>query len=225
MLKSAFDHLDPSIETDSFFLDLGCGQGYIAGLVNHWVDHVLGMDLNLKGILENRKNYPSVQFVAANAEQIPLSDASVDLLFCYSVLQYTHRPRVLSECSRVLKPGGRFVFLENLQGNPFAKIYRLGKRFLGRSYPELMTPKSHLPWRERRMYDGYFSQVNYQAFHLFTPLMAFLPGMTPSSPEPGFSYAVLRNLFGKVHQIDTVLLRSLPFLYHFSWCAVIYGVR
>lgn len=54
---------------------------------------------------------------------LPFADDSVDTVFCCSVLEHVEDPRrALSECARVLKPGGRIIlsvpFLYYLHGAP-----------------------------------------------------------------------------------------------------------
>jgi len=51
------------------------------------------------------------QFICADAEQLPLADQSVDLLFSNVALQWCDNPEVaFSEFNRVLRPGGLLLF-------------------------------------------------------------------------------------------------------------------
>ena len=52
----------------------------------------------------------NVEFVKGYIEEIPLADASVDVIVSNCVLNLSgDKPRVLAEAARVLKPGGRFA--------------------------------------------------------------------------------------------------------------------
>ena len=64
-----------------------------------------------------------VQILATGAEAIPLPNASVDEVICSLVLCTARDPaQVLAEVRRVLRPGGRFRFVEHVasphRGNP-----------------------------------------------------------------------------------------------------------
>lgn len=52
-----------------------------------------------------------VNYIQAQAEAIPASSASYDIVSCINVVDHAQDPaRILSEIDRVLRPGGMFVF-------------------------------------------------------------------------------------------------------------------
>ena len=54
-----------------------------------------------------------IEWVCADAEQLPVADRSVDLYTVgFGLRNVTHIDRALAEARRVLKPGGRFLCLE-----------------------------------------------------------------------------------------------------------------
>ncbi len=54
-----------------------------------------------------------IAFAAANAELLPLRNASIDAYtIAFGIRNVTHIDKVLAEAFRVLKPGGRFLCLE-----------------------------------------------------------------------------------------------------------------
>lgn len=58
-------------------------------------------------------NFP-VEFLHASAEQIPLPDQSVDtVLSTWTLCSVASPQKTLSEIARVLKPGGKFIFIEH----------------------------------------------------------------------------------------------------------------
>lgn len=68
------------------------------------------------------------------AEALPLPDASVDAVVCTLVLCSVRDPdRVVSEVARVLRPGGRFVFVEHVAAPPRTGARRL-QRLLRRPW-------------------------------------------------------------------------------------------
>jgi ubiquinone/menaquinone biosynthesis C-methylase UbiE len=70
--------------------------------------------------LENRARSDgarvSVQVVRAQAERLPFADDSFDTAVCTLVLCTVHDPeQALREVGRILKPGGRLLFLEHVR--------------------------------------------------------------------------------------------------------------
>src|SRR6185436_18402426 len=67
---------------------------------------------------ETLSAWRDVQFLEANAEAIPLADASQDIItaiFLFHELPPKIRTAVVKEIARVLKPGGTFVLLDSIQ--------------------------------------------------------------------------------------------------------------
>jgi malonyl-CoA O-methyltransferase len=101
-------------------LDLGCGTGWFtrkfADLKGIGV--LAGVDLS-SGMLEQaRENGPEgINWVVGDAEQLPLPDDSVDLIFSNLMIQWCDDPRaVLQECQRILHPGGFLMVSTLLDG-------------------------------------------------------------------------------------------------------------
>ena len=104
-------------------LDVACGTGRLlrdARLA--WPAMGLtGLDLSPAYLGEARRHMGSlrsVSFVEANAEAIPLPDASQEIVtsvFMFHELPPVVRRGVAGEISRVLKPGGTLVFVDSLQ--------------------------------------------------------------------------------------------------------------
>ncbi len=80
-----------------------------------------------------------VTFIQADAEKIPLDDHSIDaVVSTWSLCSIPHPEQALRELSRVLRPGGRFLFVEHGKSptsfwltvqkisTPFTKIFAGG---------------------------------------------------------------------------------------------------
>jgi ubiquinone/menaquinone biosynthesis C-methylase UbiE len=80
--------------------------------------HLIAVEPNLRMHDRLRRNCERVgielTIVAGGAEAIPLPGASVDEVICSLVLCTADADRVLAEVQRVLKPGGRFRFVEHV---------------------------------------------------------------------------------------------------------------
>jgi len=62
-------------------------------------------------LARQRLNDPSIEFQLADAQQLPFSDCSFDMVVChYGLMFLQDRRKGFHEVYRVLKPGGRFIF-------------------------------------------------------------------------------------------------------------------
>jgi SAM-dependent methyltransferase len=68
--------------------------------------------ISLAEELARKKNLTNIEFREATAEALPFPDRSFDVLTCrFGIMFFPDLPRALRECLRVLKPGGRAVFV------------------------------------------------------------------------------------------------------------------
>ncbi|HXP02843.1 MAG TPA: class I SAM-dependent methyltransferase [Stellaceae bacterium] len=104
-------------------LDIACGTGgFLAEVKRNYPRlAVTGIDLSAPylAVAERRlAAWSRVALAEANAEVLPFADASFDIVTClYLFHELPHRARqaVAGEIRRVLKPGGRLIFLDSLQ--------------------------------------------------------------------------------------------------------------
>jgi ubiquinone/menaquinone biosynthesis C-methylase UbiE len=91
-------------------LDVGCGTGLITSRIRG--GEITALDMN-RWNLERAKMHTArekVTFVPGDAEALPCSSNSFDIVICTEVLEHLLRPDLaLKEINRVLKPGSFFV--------------------------------------------------------------------------------------------------------------------
>lgn len=100
-------------------IELGCGTAYFgAWLKKHGAKRVLGVDITpaqLDTAREmNEKFGLGLEFLKANAEAVPLPDASFDLAFSeYGASLWCDPYKWIPEAARLLRPGGELVFMRS----------------------------------------------------------------------------------------------------------------
>jgi ArsR family transcriptional regulator len=96
-------------------LDVGSGDGAAAGAIAPYCRTLTCIDTNARLIGAARERltaHPHGAAHVADAHALPFHDASFDTVLVFHTLTYAERPaRALSECARVLRPGGRLVVL------------------------------------------------------------------------------------------------------------------
>ena len=86
-------------------IDLGCGPGTTLGWTAAY-DQAIGIDIDAGDLETAKKAHPSVAFVLAAGERLPIADESIDAIAAYVSLPYMAIPAAIQEMERVLKPEG-----------------------------------------------------------------------------------------------------------------------
>ncbi|MHC1752228.1 C-GCAxxG-C-C family (seleno)protein [Humidesulfovibrio sp.] len=99
--------------------DLGAGTGFVtqalldAGLTVFAVDQSPAMLAELRARFPGADQQRRLHVLEAEAERLPLPDASVDCVFANMLLHHVDDPaRAIGEMARTLKPGGRLVITD-----------------------------------------------------------------------------------------------------------------
>lgn len=92
-------------------LDAGCGEGYYTSGIRQALavagklPRMAGIDISKSILRLAAKREPYVEFAVASCYHLPFADHTADLLLdCFS-------PLAIDEFRRVLKPGGRFLYV------------------------------------------------------------------------------------------------------------------
>lgn len=103
-------------------LELGCGTGSLTQfLVGRLAVELTACDISpvtIERIRERYGSHPHTHFLAADATNLSVADASFDVVLGNSVLHHLPLEPALREIHRVLKPGGLLWFSEPNMLNP-----------------------------------------------------------------------------------------------------------
>lgn len=96
-------------------LEVGCGGGILTEEIARLGFSSAGIDPSEQSINTASKhafeNGLKIEYLTGIGESLPFSDCSFNIVFCCDVLEHVQDlPKVISEISRVLKPGGVFIY-------------------------------------------------------------------------------------------------------------------
>jgi ubiquinone/menaquinone biosynthesis C-methylase UbiE len=169
------------INGETRLLDAGCGEAGLVEEYRHSARLVVGVDTYLRPI---RSTIQIERVAEANLSALPFADASFDVVMSSWVLEHLQDPAiVLGEITRVLKPGGHFLFITpnalnyliwarrlvpNRMSKPMVNaIYDRGEDYVFPTFYRANTREAiegYLKGFERRRFE-YVSDPSYTAFN------------------------------------------------------------
>jgi ubiquinone/menaquinone biosynthesis C-methylase UbiE len=108
-------------------LDLGCGTGHTAMAFAQRCAEVEGIDLTPQMLgagrrLAKERGLANLRFREGDAAELPYPDASFDVVASrLSAHHYTRPERAVREAARVLRPGGRLLFIDSISPDGWAE--------------------------------------------------------------------------------------------------------
>jgi len=212
-------------------LDIGCGAAesavYFAteGAESYGCD-VSGGLVHVARALAKQQGV-EVHLTVAEAGKLPYPGETFDVVYGNGVLHHVDIPATASEVRRVLKKGGKGLFIEPLPYNPVINVYRVMAKNMRTEDERPITLK------QLRQFQSYFSSSWTKEFWL-TTLLLFLhfylirkwhPSKVrywKKAIEVGPEY---RTSFLRLEKCDRFLLQYLPFLRCLCWNTVIVSVK
>ena len=99
------------VKKGSSLLDLATGAGYVAVEANRRGAEVTGIDISLNQIELAKSITPGINYVLGDMERLSFKNDSFDFVTINLGLLHSLQPEeIISECYRVLKPGGKLIF-------------------------------------------------------------------------------------------------------------------
>jgi 2-polyprenyl-3-methyl-5-hydroxy-6-metoxy-1,4-benzoquinol methylase len=98
-------------------LDLGCGWGTFCFVFSPLCKKITGVDFSRKSIglcqkLLAQTNYKNINFICRDGQETKLKSGSYDVVICADLVEHLYPDifeKVLEECNRVLKKGGKLI--------------------------------------------------------------------------------------------------------------------
>ncbi len=137
-------------------LDLGSGRScpYASQLPPERRVRIIGVDISFEEMSENTDVHDK-RVADVAREPLPFSDREVDLITSRAVLEHLDNvPHALSECERVLKPGGLMVHLFPNKNAVFAILNRVLPPALASRILHFLQPESRHVRGFRAYYDS-----------------------------------------------------------------------
>jgi SAM-dependent methyltransferase len=189
-------------------LEYGCGPGSYAFFLGQRGGSVTGIDLSQMAIERARKRLLSQagapQFCVMDAERLGFKDASFDMICGRAILHHLDLAASLPEITRVLRPGGRAVFLEPLGHNPAINWYR-------NRTPGARTVDEHpLLMHEIKAIQGCFAESRLVYFHCLSLMTV------PFRKLP--AYKLLLRFFDV---LDQVMFTVIPPTRRLAWTVML----
>lgn len=159
---------DVGIAPGTRVLDLAAGTGKLTrrlvelGATVVAVEPVAGMRAQLETVL------PDIEAVEGTAEDIPLRDASVDVVAVAQAFHWFDAPAALAEIARVLRPGGRLTLLWNERDEATPWVAEMSR--LIRWHERTVSRYQHVDWAAVVAACGRFSPLEERTIAWEQPL-------------------------------------------------------
>jgi ubiquinone/menaquinone biosynthesis C-methylase UbiE len=149
-------------------LEIGFGTGLNLAYYPYHVEKIMTIDANsgMKAIAEPRIRDSSIQveYRVLNSESLPMPDNTFDsVVSTWTLCSIAKVDRAIAEIHRVLKPGGKFFFIEHgLSSDRNVQIWQ------NRLTPlqKVIADGCHLNRNIQQLVENYFSDVAVEQFYV-----------------------------------------------------------
>jgi SAM-dependent methyltransferase len=196
-------------------LEYGCGDGLNTIILARRGADVKALDISPELISIARQRFvanhvsANVEFIVGSAHDLPLLDDSVDVVFGMAILHHLDLALSAREVKRVLRHGGRAIFMEPVRNS---KVIRLVRWLIPYKSPNVSPFERPLTDQELEKYAAGFSSYSSKAFTLPT---TSLVGVLPA----------LRRFIHMCYRYDAAMLQRIPALNYYATIRVVELVK
>ncbi len=159
-------------------------------------------------LLRKRGLTPSASALKMDCEHLGFQPDTFDLVVGRAVLHHLDLKQACLEIKRVLKKGGRAVFIEPMGMNPLINLYR-------RFTPQQRVPDEHpFTGNDIKELERHFVKVTHKEFNLFPLIVLALAGFFKNKQR-------LIPFLHKLQTLDEIAFKYFPFLSRYAWTTVI----
>ncbi len=131
------------LSTSARALNIACEHDLVPSFLSTSVapQNVRGIDIDPNIVRSDRR----ISACDVDRDRFPFDDASFDLVFSVWGIEHIHTMHVFRETHRVLKPGGRFIFVTPNLAHPIFLASRLGGEKFASWYYRRVLHSSYKP--------------------------------------------------------------------------------
>ena len=187
-------------------LEYGCGDGLNTVVLAQHGAKVKALDISpdlidvaRQRLMVNNIN-SDVEFIIGSAHQVPLPNESVDVVFGMVILHHLDLAVSAREVHRVLRTGGRAIFLEPVRNSRLLKFIR---NLIPYQAPDISPFERPLTDAKLSDYAKDFASFRSKAFWL--PTVSYLSDLP-----------ITQKFAPLLSRYDSLALEKLPFLSHYA---------
>jgi ubiquinone/menaquinone biosynthesis C-methylase UbiE len=195
-------------------LDYGCGVGELAIKLLRKEAIVFSFDISYKRLSlakynTNKAEPDKTVFLSKmNGERLGYKDNSFDIVIGRGILHHLNLNDVSKEIYRVLKPGGKALFIEPLGMNPLINAYR--KLTPGDRVPD----EKPLSFKDIKEIGQLFSNSGHEEFYFSTFLAYFVKVIFRND-------CLFERTFLLFSKLDEIIKILFPFMRRYYWQSVL----
>ncbi len=163
-LSRAIERLLPPMRPGLRVLDLGCGNGFIAGWYLKRGCRVVGIDASKSGVEQAKRHHPEGRFEAIEVRPdllAVLGEEPFDLVSSTEVVEHLYAPRDwVRGAFAALRPGGRFICSTPYHG--YLKNLAMGVTGKWDSHLSPMWDGGHIKFWSRRTLGALLEEAGFR---------------------------------------------------------------